>query len=445
MKDGPHGPIYSVSQNGGAAFLPIRLDVPETALPDYLLRKDLALPELDLDSLLILLEAIRKIPPFNKAAFDLTATCLEQPGWRYSSSALSDVFAQGSLELSSELGTALKELSGFESITLQRPTEKSALAATVDLALQYQKGIDSKRTVILAPQSLARACAEADPKTWIKLTALEEDESRGLAYDAAEEGICPDTAGIIIPLTSPDGFFQPEIKDIAELSRSRGAMVIGLCPSPLVFSGVFKPAELGLDLLALCLEGRGTPRQFAEAENTNVILCRKELEPYLDGPIAERQSDGSYVRAWPERSPSLGRFFETKIRILLNHYIWLYSAEWGDIRSRCEQATLNANYLAQGLLSPQDGPRAEGGKPGFFYSPIFRLRLKLKEGVDPVEVCQDFERSMITVRGYDALPGQGETAFLLACDGMERKERLDQAIFSIRPKLDKEKSEAPSH
>jgi hypothetical protein len=239
----------------------------------------------------------------------------------------------------------------------------------------------------------------------------------------AAEAVGSKLAGVVMPLLTAEGQYRKNMKETCEAAHACGALVMGLAPGPIVFSDIFKPAELGLDLFGLCLTGE-IPASCQEAEVTSALLVTGELASYIDGPVAEKQNSGIFSRRWPERNQSVNRFFETSFRDLIGTYLWIFGVERGERRQRVEAAALNANYLAKALLAAQ-GQAAAG-----LFSAYFSLPLKLSLPVDRAALASIFDRAGLTLRAISGEAGETVTVHL-ACDGTERIERLDETIEAL--------------
>jgi glycine dehydrogenase subunit 2 len=359
MWQAPEPLLFEMSSPGRTAYSLPELDVPETELPQELVRdaEALNLPEIsELELVRHYLRLSQKNfsidthfyplgsctmkynPKVNEAAAAMegfTRSHPLQPEW----------MAQGNLELMYRLQEMLKEISGFAGINLQPAAGAHGEFAGVLMMRAYHldRG-DTKRTKMLIPDSAHGTNPASVAMSGFEAVEIPSDK-RGNVDLAALKEVCDDTV-VGLMLTNPNtlGLFEEQIVEVIETIHNCGGLVYGDGANLNALLGVARPGDLGFDVMHFNLHKTFTTPHGGGGPGSGPVGVNERLFPFLPCPLVVKE-DESYKIITPEKS--IGRLkafhgnFGMHIRALT--YIMMMGEE--GLREVTFNAVLNANYL----------------------------------------------------------------------------------------------------
>jgi glycine dehydrogenase subunit 2 len=369
-------PFEALQPDSGEGFVLPRLDVPVTALPAALLRSDLDLPEPDARAALARFAALSAMDAADAEADPAArlgrpgdtpalAAVAEYFGFRRSHGALPAHFSQGALELCHRLQEDLAELGGFAAASVHPPSTRSAIRALFLMARAWHASRSSaERFRVYLPDNIEeevlRACEDAglDPAI-INLASDGRFDMRALET-ALDERSC----AVFLRLPDAEGRFDPGIAEACSAARACGALTLcdGSGLGPLL--GAFKPADLGIDLLALDL---GRAFRFSPGGGATAILAQEALADFLPAPRAVRLPEGDFRWERPERT--IGRICAGPVPLneaaMASYEIRTLGAS--GLARRGRSVLLSVAYLRSALEGTEGfaagGPRVNGFRP----------------------------------------------------------------------------------
>ena len=357
----PEPLVYELSSPGRvAAALPV-CDVPATPIPASLARTDLALPELDE------LTVVRHFTRLSQKNYSIdthfyplgSCTMKYNPkvndqaaslsGWRNVHPLVGEQFAQGSLELIYRLQEALKEIGGFESVTLQPAAGAHGELTGVFMirAWHLSRG-DAKRTKMLIPDSAHGTNPASCSMAGLTAVTLSSNADGGVDMDAlaaALEGPAGEAvAGIMITNPNTLGLFDPNIEKIAALVHRAGGLVYGDGANMNALTGVFKPGEAGIDVMHFNLHKTFSTPHGGGGPGAGMVGAGSKLKDFLPGPIVVFEGK-AYGLAVPPKSIGRMKSFYGNFGVLVRAYTYVRMLGASGLRRLAENAVLNANYL----------------------------------------------------------------------------------------------------
>ncbi len=357
MWQAPEPLLFEMSSPGRTACSLPELDVPETPLPEGMVRDEVNLPEISE------LELVRHYTRLSQKNFSIDThfyplgsctmkynpkvneTAAAMQGFARSHPLQPRWLAQGNLGLMYQLQEALKEIAGFAGVSLQPAAGAHGEFAGVLIMRAYHldRG-DTKRTKMLIPDSAHGTNPASVAMSGFEAVQLPSDE-RGNVDLAALKAACDDTV-VGLMLTNPNtlGLFEEQIEEVTATIHNCGGLVYGDGANLNALMGVARPGDLGFDVMHFNLHKTFTTPHGGGGPGSGPVGVTEQLAPFLPGPIAAR-GDDDYKLVMPEKSIGRLKAFNGNFGVLIRALT--YIAMLGDegLRDVTFNAVLNANYL----------------------------------------------------------------------------------------------------
>ncbi len=264
--------------------------------------------------------------------------------------------AQGALQLMYELGEYLKELTGFDAITLEPAAGAQGELTGILMVRKYFEKKGENRTVVLIPDSAhgtnpASVTLSGFQAVQIKSTA------EGLIDIAELKRACSDGVACLM-VTNPNtlGMFEKDIKEICEIMHSHGALVYLDGANLNAYVGIHRPGDAGFDVMHINLHKTFSTPHGGGGPGSGPVAVKKHLEPFLPKPVIKFQ-DGKYLFDY-NRPDSIGRVlaFQGQFAVLIKAYTYIRMLGAEGLKDAAECAVLNANYIRKELEGVYDLP-----------------------------------------------------------------------------------------
>ncbi len=347
------------------AVLP-RLDVPATALPAGLLRKNLALPEMDE------LSVVRHFTLLSQRNFSIdgqfyplgSCTMKYNPkmneeaaglrGFRRAHPLAQAAHSQGAVALLYRLQESLKAITGFAAMTLQPAAgAHGELAGVLMIRAYHVARGDAARTRILIPDSAHGTNPASCAMAGLSAETIPSDASGGVDLAALRAACAGDkaatVAGLMITNPSTLGLFEKNIREIIRIIHDAGGLVYGDGANMNALLGIVRPADLGFDVMHLNLHKTFATPHGGGGPGAGAVGVGPALEAFLPGPLAVQtpDQDGTDVYGFMTPPESIGRVkaFHGNFGVLVRAYAYIRMLGRDGLRRVAENAVLNANYL----------------------------------------------------------------------------------------------------
>jgi len=337
-------------------------DVPESALPDHLLRQEIGLPELSepqvarhylrlsqrnygVDTGIYPLGSCTM--KYNPKASEAWARLVGFAGL-HPLQPVEDV--QGVLQLMCDLQEALAEIAGFERVALQPAAgAQGELTALLMVRAYNQVRGEGQRDVVLIPDS-AHGTNPASATMAGYIAVEVPSDARGNVDIEAVRAACDDRLACIM-LTNPNtlGLFEERIGELVELVHGCGGLVYGDGANLNALTGIVRPGDLGIDLMHFNLHKTFATPHGGGGPGAGPVGASAALAPFLPGPLVERGRDGDKGDTFTFATPahSIGRMVAFHGNVAMFVRAWAYVRRLGaaGLRDAAMHAVLNANYL----------------------------------------------------------------------------------------------------
>jgi glycine dehydrogenase subunit 2 len=349
--------IFEISSPGRKAFSLPELDVPETPLPEEFTREVLALPEvseLDLvrhythlsqmnyaiDTVFYPLGSctMKYNPKVNeKAASNEGLTCVHplQP----------EETVQGSLQLMWELQEALKEIAGFEAVSLQPAAgAHGEFAGVLIMRAYHEHRGDKNRTKMLIPDSAHGTNPASTAMSGFHVVEIPSDSRGNVDLEILKQECDETVVGLMLTNPNTLGLFEEHILEVCQTVHACGGLMYGDGANLNAMMGIARPGDLGIDVLHFNLHKTFTTPHGGGGPGSGPVGVNGKLAPFLPGPVAS--FDGArYTMQMPEKSIGRIKAFYGNYGMFIRAYTYIRMMGTEGLRQVSENAVLNANYL----------------------------------------------------------------------------------------------------
>jgi len=361
--------IFDLSSPGRTGVSFPDPDVPLSELPESMLREDLPLPELaEVD----VVRHYMHLSTFNysvDSGFYPLGSCTMKynpkinedtcrlPGFLFTHPLQPIETVQGNLAVMYTLQEWLKEISGFDAITLQPAAGAHGEFTGVLMMRAYHKSRgDDKRVKMLIPDSAHGTNPASSGMIGLKVVQIPSD-ARGNVDLEALKAECDDTV-LGIMLTNPNtlGMFDENVEEVCKVVHDAGGLVYGDGANLNALLGIVKPADLGIDVMHFNLHKTFAVPHGGGGPGSGPVGVTARLADFLPAPIAAIIEEGD-----DELAPLFGLITPEntigRMKAFHGHFggglvrAYTYIAMHGPdgLRQVAEYAVLNANYLQSRL------------------------------------------------------------------------------------------------
>lgn len=309
-------------------------------------------------------------PKVNEAACRL-------PGFTQAHPLLPESACQGALELMYRLGEYLKEITGFDAITLQPAAGAHGELTGILMIRKYFEKRGENRPIVLVPDSAHGTNPASVTLSGFK--SVEIKSNRQGRIDPAElERQCTDCVACLM-VTNPNtlGIFENQAKEICEIMHRRGALVYLDGANLNAYLGVHRPADAGFDVMHINLHKTFSTPHGGGGPGSGPVAVKKHLAPFLPVPVvAMKEKTRSQESRGPNegtrtpescfyldyaRPDSIGRVlaFHGHFGVLARAYTYIRMLGTEGLRDAAETAVLAANYVRVRLQGAYHLPYAE--------------------------------------------------------------------------------------
>jgi len=254
----------------------------------------------------------------------------------------------GFLEVYSSCMDILKEITGFDDITMQPVAGAHGELACLMLIKAYHesRGEGAQRRVVLVPDSAhgTNPASAARCGYVVKTIPTAEDGNTDLEALAKELG--PDTAAFMVTNPSTLALFETNITKVCQMVHEAGGQVFCDGANMNAMVGTTRPGDHGFDCMHLNLHKTFSTPHGGGGPGCGAIGLKSHLAPFMPGPVITRNDAGQAVLDH-DRPQSVGRvsgfFGQSLMAVRALTYFLAYGREGMSSISR--YSVLNANYV----------------------------------------------------------------------------------------------------
>jgi len=355
--------IFEISSPGRCAFTLPALDVPAAPLPQDYLRADLQLPEV---SELALVRHYTRLSQLNYSIdtqFYPLGSCTMKYNPKVNEKAasiegLSQVHplqppetAQGSMALMYRLQEMLKEIAGFDGVSLQPAAgaQGEFTGVLIMRAYHLSRG-DSRRGRMLVPDSAHGTNPASCAMAGFDVVEIPSDGRGSIDLDALKDACDESVVGLMLTNPNTLGLFEEHVLEVCQTIHECGGLVYGDGANLNALLGIARPGDLGFDVMHFNLHKTFSTPHGGGGPGSGPVGVVPALSQFLPGPIVTREGN-HYRWLMPQRSIGRVKAFHGNYGIFIRAYTYIRMLGADGLRAVAENAVLNANYL-QAKVAP---------------------------------------------------------------------------------------------
>ncbi len=353
----PEPILYEMSRPGGIAYSLPESDVPETPLPEHLLRKDLPLPEVSEVSVVGHFTRLSQknycvdlgMYPLGSCTMKYNPKMNEEtvklPGFSSVHPLQDEASAQGALQLMYELQCYLAEITGLAATTLQPAAgAQGELTGMLVIRAYHLARGDTGRTQVIVPDSAHGTNPATSTMGGFKVVEVKSDRRGNVDLEDLRRKVGAKTVGMMLTNPNTLGLFEENVKEVCQIVHDAGGLVYGDGANLNALVGLVKPGDLGFDVLHSNLHKTFSVPHGGGGPGSGPVMVRADLAQFLPGPIVVKKDD-RYAFEMPGQSIGRVKSFHGNFLALVRAYAYIRSFGRDHLHEIAENAVLNANYL----------------------------------------------------------------------------------------------------
>jgi glycine dehydrogenase subunit 2 len=358
--------IYEISSPGRKGIEFAHLDVPPSELPDAFLREELPLPELSELDVVRHFTHLSKLNNSIDGGFYPLGSCTmkynprinevtaRMPGFLKEHPLQPIETAQGSLVIMYLLQETLKEITGFDAITLQPAAgAHGELVGSLIMRAYHRSRGDHKRVKVIVPDSAHGTNPATSSMAGFTPVNVPSD-ARGNVDIAKLRELCDDTtAGLMLTNPNTLGLFDEHVLEVIDIVHQAGGLVYGDGANLNALLGVTRPGDLGFDIMHINLHKTFSTPHGGGGPGSGPVAVAAHLADFLPDPIVgvleEATDELPPLYGFVHPPQSIGRIksFHGHFGIIVRALTYIMMQGPEGLREVAEHAVLNANYLME--------------------------------------------------------------------------------------------------
>lgn len=356
--------VYELSSEGRFSITFPTLDIPETKIPDDLLREDVPLPELsELDVIRHFTNLSRLNYSIDEGFYPLGSCTMKYNPRINEVTARNHGFAnthpfqpvetiQGNLAVMYILQEWLKEITGFVAASLQPAAgAQGEFVGSLMINAYHKSRNDNHRTNILIPDSAHGTNPATSNMSGFDIVNIPTDNRGNINLSALTEVCNKSTAGLMLTNPNTLGLFEENVLEINDIIHKAGGLVYGDGANLNALLGIVKPGELGFDIMHINLHKTFSTPHGGGGPGSGPVVVAKHLADFLPEPIVGIIEEGDdeipplYGFIYPKKSIGRMKSFHGHFSIIVRALTYLLMQGKDGLLEVSNHAVLNANYL----------------------------------------------------------------------------------------------------
>lgn len=271
---------------------------------------------------------------------------------------------QGVLEIIWQTERMMAEISGMHRVSLHTQGGSAAIWTNIAMIRAFHEaaGEADQRTEVITTIFSHPSNAAAAKAAGYRIVTIHPDENGYPDLDAMKAALGPQTAAIMVTNPEDTGIFNPHIRDWVDAAHAVGALASYDQANANGILGITRARDAGFDVCHFNLHKTFSTPHASGGPGAGANAVSEQLEPFLPGPVLERDGDRFYFDA--DRPQSIGKVAPSYgvIPNIVRAYSWIMALGAEGLRTVAEIAVLNNNYLMKRVLEipGASAPYAEG-------------------------------------------------------------------------------------
>lgn len=336
--------------------------------------------------------------------------------------------AQGCLAVLYQTDIMLAEITGMERVSLQPAAgAHGEMAGLMIIKAYHQNRGDSKRQKIVVPDSSHGTNPASAAVVGFDVIEVKSNAFGGVDIPSLKAVMSDEIAGLMLTNPSTLGLFEENIAEIAQIVHQAGGLLYYDGANMNAIMGKTRPGDMGFDVVHLNLHKTFSTPHGGGGPGSGPVGVKKELVPFLPGPVVERAEGRYYLD--DNRPLSIGRVksFYGNFGVVVKAFAYIRSLGAAGLREASEIAVLNANYIRARLEGDYELPF---GKI-CMHEVVFSAQKQSKFGVSALDIAKrliDFGYHPPTIY----FPLIVKEAMMIEPTETESKETLDEFIAAMQ-------------
>ncbi len=256
---------------------------------------------------------------------------------------------QGNLEIMSTLQQWLIALTGLPGFTLVPAAGAHGEYTGMMVVRKYLSSTGNPRKVVLIPDSAHGTNPASASFAGYEIRQIPSDENGIISPAILREHLDDSVAALMMTNPNTLGIFEKNIREIADLLHRNGSLLYMDGANMNAFMGVFRPGDLGVDVLHLNLHKTFSTPHGGGGPGSGPVGVSAKLIPFL--PVPALRTDGDTVKVDYFNKGGVGRVknFYGNFLVMVRALAYLMALGKENIRRVAEDAVLNANYIRKKL------------------------------------------------------------------------------------------------
>ncbi len=255
--------------------------------------------------------------------------------------------AIGSLQIMFELEEYLKEISGFDAVSLQPVAGAQGEFTGLLIVRAFHKDKGNARKKILIPDSAHGTNPASVSMAGYETVQIKSNDKGIIAPETVASAIDADTAALMLTNPNTLGLFESEIEKIAQIVHSKGALLYMDGANLNAELGIVRPGEIGFDILHFNLHKTFSTPHGGGGPGAGGVGVVGHLAEYLPTPVIAHHPIEKRLYLNYDRPKSIGKLhaFYGNFANDIRAYVYIRMLGGIGLRRVADNAIINANYL----------------------------------------------------------------------------------------------------
>ncbi|HGY57008.1 MAG TPA: glycine dehydrogenase subunit 2 [Caldithrix abyssi] len=256
---------------------------------------------------------------------------------------------QGALRLMFELQEYLKELTGFQGITLQPAAGAQGEMTGLLLIRKYHRLKGRNPKTILVPDSAHGTNPASAVISGFQIKTVRSTPAGLVDLDDLKSKLDEDTAGFMLTNPSTLGIFESQVSEIRRLMDQVDALMYMDGANMNALFGIVRPGDMGFDVMHLNLHKSFSTPHGGGGPGSGPVAVNNKLKNYLPVPIVVKEDNRFFLNY--DLPDTVGRVhsFYGNFALLVRAYVYIRMIGKEGFRKIAEHSIVNANYLKKRL------------------------------------------------------------------------------------------------
>lgn len=260
------------------------------------------------------------------------------------------ILAQGSLEIIYRMEHLLCEITGMSAFTMQPLAGAHGELTGVMLIAAYHKKKGNRRKYIIVPDSSHGTNPASASIAGYEVVVVGTDKDGCMDIEEFRSKLNEDTAAVMLTCPNTLGIFNSNIKKIADLAHSNGALMYYDGANLNAILGKCRPGDIGFDVVHLNLHKTFAAPHGGGGPGSGPVGASGNLVDFLPISRVIKRTDGTFALDY-NRPDSIGFIapFYGNFLVMLKAYAYIVLLGKSGLIEVSEKAVLNANYCLASL------------------------------------------------------------------------------------------------